>query len=78
MRVRVSRGLRAASSQTFPSIQRFKAFCNLHQVALPITAGWEAVMRVRCSRGLRIASFHGPMFVRSTDLLALPQVRCLM
>ena len=31
-------------------------------------------MRVRCSRGLRISSFHGPMFVRSTDLLALPQV----
>lgn len=33
-------------------------------------------MRVRCSRGLRVSSFHGPMFVRSTDLLALPQVRC--
>lgn len=31
-------------------------------------------MRVRCSRGLRVSSFHGPMFVRSTDLLALPQV----
>jgi len=36
--------------------------------------GWEAVMRVRCSRGLRVSSFHGPFFVRSTDLLALPQV----
>jgi hypothetical protein len=31
-------------------------------------------MRVRCSRGLRVSTFHGPMFVRSTDLLALPQV----
>jgi len=33
---------------------------------------WEAVMRVRCSRGLRISSFHGHFFNRSTDLLALP------
>ena len=32
-------------------------------------------MRVRCSRGLRVSTFHGPMFVRSTDLLALPQVK---
>ncbi|GBF93637.1 COP-II coat subunit, partial [Raphidocelis subcapitata] len=33
---------------------------------------WEAVMRIRCSRGLRISSFHGHFFNRSTDLLALP------
>ena len=36
--------------------------------------GWEAVMRIRCSKGLRISAFHGHFFVRSTDLLALPQV----
>ena len=34
----------------------------------------EAVMRVRASRGLRMASFHGNFFVRSTDLLAMPAV----
>ena len=33
---------------------------------------WEAVMRIRCSKGLRISSFYGHFFVRSTDLLALP------
>lgn len=33
---------------------------------------WEAVMRIRCSRGLKISSFHGHFFNRSTDLLALP------
>lgn len=33
---------------------------------------WEAVMRIRCSKGLRISSFHGHFFNRSTDLLALP------
>lgn len=33
---------------------------------------WEAVMRIRCSKGLRISSFFGHFFVRSTDLLALP------
>ena len=31
-------------------------------------------MRVRASRGLRMASFHGNFFVRSTDLLAMPTV----
>lgn len=36
--------------------------------------GWEAVMRIRSSRGLSVSSFHGPFFVRSVDLLALPQV----
>jgi protein transport protein SEC24 len=36
--------------------------------------GWEAVMRVRCSKGLRISAFHGNFFVRSSDLLALPCV----
>ncbi|KAK9828118.1 hypothetical protein WJX81_006860 [Elliptochloris bilobata] len=38
------------------------------------TTGWEAVMRIRCSKGLRISAFHGHFFIRSTDLLALPQV----
>ena len=33
---------------------------------------WEAVMRIRSSKGLRISSFYGHFFVRSTDLLALP------
>jgi len=33
---------------------------------------WEAVMRVRCSKGFRVSAFHGHFFVRSTDLLALP------
>lgn len=32
-------------------------------------------MRIRCSKGLRISGFHGHFFIRSTDLLALPQVR---
>ena len=37
-------------------------------------AGWEGVMRVRCSKGLSISQFHGHFFVRSIDLLSLPQV----
>ena len=36
--------------------------------------GWEAVMRVRVSRGLRISAFHGHFFIRGTDLLALPNI----
>ena len=42
------------------------------------TTGWEAVMRIRCSKGLRISAFHGHFFIRSTDLLALPQARSLL
>ncbi|KAI9188184.1 COPII subunit [Blastocladiella emersonii ATCC 22665] len=34
----------------------------------------EAVLRVRASRGVRMAVYHGNFFVRSTDLLALPNV----
>lgn len=36
--------------------------------------GFEAVMRVRCTEGLSLHTFHGNFFVRSTDLLSLPNV----
>lgn len=36
--------------------------------------GFEAVMRLRCTKGMNIHTFHGNFFVRSTDLLALPNV----
>jgi protein transport protein SEC24 len=41
-----------------------------HNLCRP--TAWEAVMRVRCAKGFRVAAFHGHFFVRSTDLLALP------
>ena len=41
-----------------------------HNLSRP--TAWEAVMRVRCAKGFRVAAFHGHFFVRSTDLLALP------
>ncbi|GJJ77306.1 protein transport protein SEC24 [Entomortierella parvispora] len=34
----------------------------------------EAVMRVRASKGLKMSTFYGNFFVRSTDLLSLPNV----
>jgi len=36
--------------------------------------GFEAVMRIRCTRGLAMHTFHGNFFVRSTDLLSLPNI----
>ncbi|KAK2079444.1 hypothetical protein QBZ16_003136 [Prototheca wickerhamii] len=36
--------------------------------------GWEAVMRIRCSKGLRVTSFFGHFFIRTSDLLSLPVV----
>ncbi|KAH9833295.1 protein transporter SEC24 [Rhodofomes roseus] len=41
-------------------------------LAMPVML--EAVMRVRASKNLRMSSFHGNFFVRSTDLLAMPAV----
>lgn len=38
------------------------------------TTGWEAVMRIRVSRGWRIAARHGRFFLRGTDLFVLPTV----
>ncbi|CAI4228469.1 unnamed protein product [Auanema sp. JU1783] len=36
--------------------------------------GFEAVLRIRCSRGLGLSAFYGNFFLRSTDLLALANV----
>ncbi|EFX84798.1 hypothetical protein DAPPUDRAFT_209148 [Daphnia pulex] len=36
--------------------------------------GFESVMRIRCTQGLSIHTFHGNFFVRSTDLLSLPNI----
>ncbi|KAL7410818.1 Sec23/Sec24 trunk domain-containing protein [Mrakia frigida] len=36
--------------------------------------GLEAIIRVRASRGLRMKTFHGNFFIRSTDLLSIPVV----
>ena len=36
------------------------------------TTAFEAVMRIRCTKGMRITNFYGNFFVRGTDLLALP------
>lgn len=34
--------------------------------------GWEAVMRVRVSRGWKITKFYGHLFIRGSDLLVIP------
>lgn len=38
------------------------------------TQGWESVVRVRASKGVRISEFHGNFFMRGADLLALPGI----
>ncbi|KAJ3167262.1 COPII subunit [Irineochytrium annulatum] len=43
-----------------------------HFLSRPI--GLEAVLRVRASKGIRMTAFHGNFFLRSTDLLSLPNV----
>uniref|UniRef100_A0A0G4F9A2 Uncharacterized protein n=1 Tax=Chromera velia CCMP2878 TaxID=1169474 RepID=A0A0G4F9A2_9ALVE len=34
--------------------------------------GWEAVMRIRVSKGWRIANFYGHLYIRGMDLLVVP------
>lgn len=44
---------------------------QLNKVLTQKTA-FEAVMRVRCTKGMRISNFYGNFYIRGTDLLALP------
>lgn len=48
---------------------RFEA--ELHK-SLTQTTAFEAVMRIRCTKGMRITNFYGNFYIRGTDLLALP------
>ncbi len=62
-----------------PSLALHACLCvertvNLFNMNVMAVTGWEGVMRVRCSKGLSISQFHGHFFVRSIDLLSLPQV----
>ncbi|XP_053685124.1 protein transport protein Sec24A [Sabethes cyaneus] len=59
-------------SETKPQLVKTLQKCFERYLTRKI--GFEAVMRVRCTRGLAIHTFHGNFFVRSTDLLSLPNV----
>ncbi|ONK81317.1 uncharacterized protein A4U43_C01F27750 [Asparagus officinalis] len=49
-----------------------------HELARDINreTAWEAVMRIRCGKGVRFTTYHGHFMLRSTDLLALPAIDC--
>ena len=42
--------------------------------ALTRPTGFEAVMRIRATKGIKVGAYHGHFFIRSSDLLALPNV----
>jgi protein transport protein SEC24 len=48
---------------------RFEAQLNK---TLTQETAFEAVMRIRCAKGMRITNFYGNFFVRGSDLMALP------
>lgn len=66
--------------QTFPgyhnhqNIPQAEKFDRALRRYLTRKIGFEAVMRIRCTRGMSLHTFHGHFFVRSTDLLSLPNV----
>lgn len=49
-------------------------FAREFSEVLACPLGYEAVLRVRATKGLRTSAYHGNFFERSTDLLALPSV----
>jgi len=59
------------ATKNLPMLDKFKADFKRY---LTRDIGFEAVMRLRCTKGLSIHTFHGNFFVRSTDLLSLPNV----
>jgi protein transport protein SEC24 len=58
----------------YSSAQHAKKFNKELTRCLIRTQGWEAVVRVRASKGVRISEFHGNFFMRGADLLALPGI----
>lgn len=51
--------------------QRFEEQLNK---TLTQSTAFEAVMRIRCTKGMRITNFYGNFYIRGTDLMALPNV----
>ena len=79
----VSAGIARYSGGSIHYYPGFNASANVAQIErfhsqltryLSRKIGFEAVMRVRCTNGLSMHSFHGNFFVRSTDLLSLPNI----
>uniref|UniRef100_A0A8C9T7Y2 SEC24 homolog B, COPII coat complex component n=1 Tax=Scleropages formosus TaxID=113540 RepID=A0A8C9T7Y2_SCLFO len=78
--------LACMSKYSAGSIYYYPAFHRIHNLPLlgkfqkdlqrylTRKIGFEAVMRIRCTKGLSIHTFHGNFFVRSTDLLSLANV----
>ncbi|KAJ1732751.1 COPII subunit, partial [Coemansia biformis] len=54
-----------------PEVDRFMYELSNHLAA---NIGLEAVLRLRASKGLRMAAYYGNFFLRSLDLLSLPSV----
>ena len=42
------------------------------QQVINSTTAFESVMRIRCSKGMRVSNFYGHFYIRGKDLLSLP------
>ncbi|RZC77573.1 hypothetical protein C5167_001743 [Papaver somniferum] len=49
-----------------------------HELLRDLTreTAWEAMLRIRCGKGVRFTSYQGHFMLRSSNLLALPAVDC--
>lgn len=65
----------AGSMHSYPMFNRSRdgpRFEAQLRTILTQKTAFEAVMRIRCTKGMRITNFYGSFFIRGTDLMALP------
>ncbi len=55
-------------------LEDFTKFSSELSNLLTRPIGLEAVLRIRASKGIKMSTYHGNFFLRSTDLLSLPNV----
>jgi len=54
-----------------PNVDSKPLQAKLQQI-INCTTAFESVMRIRCSKGMRVSNFYGHFYIRGKDLLSLP------
>ncbi|KAL9658117.1 hypothetical protein ABK040_013030 [Willaertia magna] len=58
----------------YPDQFSHQLLSDVKQTIIDVLTGFESVMRIRVSSGMKVTNFFGNFFIRGHDLLALPNV----